>query len=173
MNELNIHNPVLPFRDRLRNADLLMVTFLAHAAAAASAGLVLGIWIKRRRPRIIVAACLPLFVAIGWPICVLLVSRFSLNLGSTSAGVRSLFALSPIWVGDHLLEPLFPRQPHDTGMLGWIAAWDAGVLVAAVGMLCLAAFGERRIRHGDAQPAVVDHRVAVKPSVADAAGATV
>jgi ABC-type transport system involved in multi-copper enzyme maturation permease subunit len=159
--ELSVHNPVLPFRDRLRNADLLMATFLAHAAAAASAGVALGIWIKRPRPRIVVAACLPLLVAICWPVCVYFCT-------SNYAAARWLLALSPIWVADHLLEPLFSRQPHDTAMLGWIAAWNAGLLVATVGMLCLAALGERRLRQGDAQPAGVDHGVAVKPSFADA-----
>jgi ABC-type transport system involved in multi-copper enzyme maturation permease subunit len=134
--ELQVHSPVLPLRDRVRDAALFLLTFLGHAAAATSAGLALAIWIKGRRPRIVVATCLPLFVAIGWPICVYLST-------ANYFSARWLLALSPIWVGDHLLEPLVIRQPHPTESLGWIAAWDAAVIVVAMGFLYLTIIAEK------------------------------
>jgi ABC-type transport system involved in multi-copper enzyme maturation permease subunit len=135
--EFQVHSPVLPLRDRVRDTALFLLTFLGHAAAATSAGLALAIWIKGRRPRIVVATCLPLFVAIGWPICV----YFST---ARYYSARWLLALSPIWVGDHLLEPLVNRQPHPVDSLGWIAAWDAALVVVALGFLYLTIIAEKR-----------------------------
>ena len=67
--ELNARGPALPLGDRLRDAGLLMITFLAHGAAATSAGLALAIWIKRRRRRIAAGVVPSLLLAVlVWPI---------------------------------------------------------------------------------------------------------
>ncbi len=137
LKELRIQGPVLSLGDRLRDAGLLMLTFLAHAAATTSVGLALAIGIKRRRTRIAVAVSAPLIVAVVWLIGVYAI------VGNHDIAQR-LYALSPVWVADHLMEPLIARQPHPKGLLGWIAAWDAGAMLFAMGLLYLVVCAEKR-----------------------------
>jgi ABC-type transport system involved in multi-copper enzyme maturation permease subunit len=137
LNELRFQGPVLSVGGRLRDAGLLTLTMLVHAAGATAAGLALGIWINRRRWRIAAAICLPLLVTFGWVIGVYCVIE--------NRGIRErLCALSPLWVADHLLEPLIARQPHSTALFGWILAWDSAVVVFALGALFLSVRAEQR-----------------------------
>jgi ABC-type transport system involved in multi-copper enzyme maturation permease subunit len=139
--ELSAQDPVLPLGDRLRDAGLLMITFLAHAAAATTAGLALAVWIKRRRPRIAASACLPLLVAVAWPIGIYLIFRFRDTM-------RGVYGLSVVWVAEHLMDPLLGRQPHRSDFLGWIAAWDAAVTLFTIGLLYWAIRSEKSCGSG-------------------------
>ena len=128
---ISVPDPALPLGDRLRDAVLLMITILAHAAATTSVGLALAIWIKRRRRRIAGSVCVSLLVAVIWPIGVLLVFPIG-DVGQRLAAVSSL------WAAGHLMEPLINRQPHPSGLLWWIAAWDVAVAFFAIGLMALA-----------------------------------
>jgi ABC-type transport system involved in multi-copper enzyme maturation permease subunit len=134
---LSTRPPAPPLAARLRDAGLLILTFLAHAAAATAAGLLLGLWIKHPRPRIAAAASLPLLVAAVWPVCVY-------HLAGSREIERRLYALSPVWVTDHLFDPLIARQPHSAELLGWIIGWNLALLIFAIGGLYWAARIEQR-----------------------------
>jgi ABC-type transport system involved in multi-copper enzyme maturation permease subunit len=161
LRELSVQNPAPPLGDRLRDAGLLMLTVLAHAAAATSSGLALPIWIKRRRWRISAGVCLPLLIAIAWPIGV-----FFVNPVRDTA--QRLYPLSVIWVSDHLMGPLINREPHPADLLGWIAAWDVAVLVFAIGLLFLVF---RTVEHHRAVRAgriAADRGASLEPSLVEA-----
>ncbi len=128
LSELSVQHTGQPLGDRLRVAGLLMITILAHAAAATSAGLALALSVNRRRRRIAAAVGLCLLVTLAWPIGVFFVSRIGFN-------VYGLYALSPLWAAGFLMDPLVNRQPHPSGLLWWIGAWDAVVTLIAIGLL--------------------------------------
>ncbi len=128
---IDVPDPALPLADRLRDSGLLMITILAHGAAATSIGLALAIWIKVRRRRIAASVCVSVLVAVIWPIGVLLFIR-------TGYVAQRLAAVSPLWAANYLMEPLINRQLHPSALLWWIAAWDIVVGLFAIGVLSLA-----------------------------------
>ncbi|MGO9465290.1 MAG: ABC transporter permease subunit [Isosphaeraceae bacterium] len=128
---INVPDPALPIGYRLRVAVLLMITILAHGAATTSVGIALAIWIKRGGRRIAGGVCVSVFVAVVWPIGALLVFPMG-DIG------QNLAAVSPLWAAGHLMEPLINRQPHASGLLWWIAAWDLAAGLFAIGVLYLA-----------------------------------
>jgi ABC-type transport system involved in multi-copper enzyme maturation permease subunit len=155
LEELSVHAPAPPLTNRLRDAGLLTLTLLAHAAAASTAGFVLALWIKRRRPRLAIAAGLALFVAVGW------LALVYYMIGNHDLAQR-LYTLSPLWVANHLLAPLIARRPHSTELIGWIAGWDAALAIFAVGGLYLTMRAtlrrgnEVRARHAKSLDALVE-----------------
>ena len=128
LRELSVQHTGQLRGDRLRVAGLLMITILAHGAAATSAGLALALWVKRRRWRIAVAVGFCLLVTLAWPIGVFFVSRIGSN-------VHGLYALSPLWAAGYLMAALVNRQPHPSGLLWWVGVWDAVVTLIAIGLL--------------------------------------
>jgi ABC-type transport system involved in multi-copper enzyme maturation permease subunit len=140
LKELSDQHAVQPLGGRLRDAGLLMITMLVHAAAATTAGVALAIWVKRRRWRIAAAVGVTLLVALVWPIGVYLVSLTGVNVRDGA------YALSPLWAAKYLMDLLIHRQPHASGLVWWIGAWDGVVTLFAIGLLYLAvrAF-ERRL----------------------------
>jgi ABC-type transport system involved in multi-copper enzyme maturation permease subunit len=132
LKELSVQNTGQPLGDRLRDAGLLMITIIAHGAAATSVGLALATWIKRRTRRIAAAVCVTLLVAVVWPIGVYFVSANGFNLRDGA------YALSPVWAADYLMDLLTDRQNHPSRLLWWIGAWDGVVTLSAIGLLYLA-----------------------------------
>ncbi len=121
----------LPYR--LIAATLLVATILAHGAAMTSIGLALAIWIKRQSRAIAVSVALFVFLAIGWPFVVVVLTG-----GSTESDRVGMAALSPVFYTVRSTALLFERQDRDRFLLTWAATWVFQMVLVAVGVRWLA-----------------------------------
>jgi hypothetical protein len=115
--------------DRLSLAVLVVLTVLAHGAAATGVGLASGLWIRRRGRAIATAVGTLLIVIAGCPICVFLVMN-------PSDG-RWLSCLSPVRAIDLLLIHIGLRSDHLSDVVIPVLMWDISMILAALGLLGL------------------------------------
>jgi ABC-type transport system involved in multi-copper enzyme maturation permease subunit len=107
---------------------LVVVTILAHGAAITSIGLLLATWIPRQSRAIGISVTLFVVIAIGWPLVIQASS-------SGRQGPPRGAALSPIFAVEVLVDELSGPEDRFRDILWEVTAWDAGVILTAIGLM--------------------------------------